>query len=305
MVQLRNAGDKYRRGYVRKQTSYIIGNPEKYPPGWKYNLFVFLRFLALATFYGTDVPITFCKFSKYRLTEIPKYHDNMISCVNKTKLIDDSFRYLGTKKELDLKFKAKLYNKLFRFTKISENSWRFGFPQALVKEMEIDENTHYVLWHSREVMNVALFLTSFSDMMRNMRFSAGESDSIEKRSARKRNTEREITELTYTLKGMGAFSGTPRKVWVARTRKGKKVYTKYGALIPWDVALQMGIKRDTRYIILYSPENEAMILELRNLKYVDNKVQNTQESVFVDEVNYEENMGNWQEEDEEVVEVKT
>ena len=226
--------------------------------------------------------------------------------MNKVDVMSDLLRHAGQKKEIKMKFEAKIYNKLFRFTQISKNSWRFAFPQTVADELGVNENTHYLVFHSPERKIIALFMQSFSDMLGQMGFTLSERQAEEKKGE-KREILKEIHELTYTLNAVGFFSHEPRKVWVARTRKGNRTYTRYGAVISHDVAQEMKISKDTRFILLYSPRAKAVTLELRNPEDIKKNEVKMEEKVQGDSSWYENSWDMSQKDDiwdEDVVEAE-
>lgn len=169
--------------------------------------------------------------------------------------------YMGEEKELDMVFKVKLYNKLFKFTIANSNSWRFAFPRVIVDEMNIRGDTHYLLFYSEESMEIAIFLIPFPDLVRYMKFVvAPPRQSSQKRSKAKLGKG----EIIYTLKANGILSDALKRVWVSKNKSG---YERYGIVIPKDIVTAMNISKGTRFLLLFSVEANIIIIEIRNLLF--------------------------------------
>ena len=172
--------------------------------------------------------------------------------------LEDLWEYRGEPFSINTTFRVRLIQKVYRFVVTKRNSWRMVIPSKIVEEMGIDRNTHYLLFYSRDPDYLVFFFFTFSEVMRVLEFSLP----IQNKKPKKEKIPQGGREgIIYNLSVNGMLMNALMKVWSSRARDRLI----HGITVPKDIVEKMDINPSTLFMVLYSPETNVLILELKNL----------------------------------------
>lgn len=171
--------------------------------------------------------------------------------------LEELWEYRGEPFRIDTVLKVQYMPKIYRFVVTKKNSWRMVIPKQIVDSLGMDRNTHYLLFYSTNPDYLIFFFYSFGEVMRVLNFTIP-SEKKEEESIPQNGRE----GMIYSLKVRGMLINALMKVWSSRSRNT----TLYGITVPKEVVERMNINSNTLFVILYSPESNIMILELKNME---------------------------------------